>query len=80
MLAPPEKRRAADRKRKRRQVQRERQGLRRCQLWLSDHAHERVGHRGKGQQEREQRPALALPGAGGYAGCEGAGDRRRRPL
>jgi hypothetical protein len=37
MLAPPE-RRAADRRRKTRQLERRRKGLRRCTLWISDHA------------------------------------------
>ena len=35
--APPE-RRAANRRRKRKQLQRQKAGLRRCQLWLSDRA------------------------------------------
>jgi hypothetical protein len=37
MLAPPEKR-AADRRRKTRQLDRRRRGLRRCELWISDRA------------------------------------------
>jgi hypothetical protein len=37
MLAPPAKRRA-DRTRKRRQLRREKLGLHRCQLWLTDRA------------------------------------------